>query len=121
MSTVPTTPGFYWAKWMIADDHLPDLTPFKTWEVVEVYLADHYGDAVDNPDELRVYICGIDYSQGLDCFHWGERLEPPADKTDAIRDETRRREAAAAFKRWKEMTPDQREEFLAEQRRRNSG
>jgi hypothetical protein len=107
----PTKPGFYWAKWMITDDHLPeDLTPFKTWEPVEVYLNDD--------DELRAWLIGHAFNQRLDCFHWGDPLVMPIDQTAQIRDETRERERLASIARYQAMTPDQREEWLQAQRRR---
>lgn len=116
--SIPTRPGFYWAKWMIVDDHLPDdLTAYKTWEPVEVYLRDMYEDA-DHPDELRVWMIGHAFSQSLDCFHWGNALlTAPPDQTAQIRSETRDRERKAAISRYQAMTPDQREEWLQAKRR----
>src|SRR5882672_6981280 len=115
--TTPTKPGFYWAKWMIADDHVPEgYTPFKTWEPVEVYWADR----LDGPDdELRAQLIGHDFSQSLDCFHWGDRLEPPVDRTAGIKNETQSRELEAARTRYLKMTAIEREEFLQARRRRS--
>ncbi len=112
--SIPTKPGFYWAKWMIVDDHLPDdLTPYKTWEPVEVYPADLF----DGPDELRVWLIGHAFNQALDCFHWGEAIVAPVDQTAQIRDDTRERERKAAIARHQAMTPDEREEWLQAKRR----
>lgn len=118
---VPSKPGFYWAKWMIADDHLPDtVAPFKTWEPVEVYLHDFLeepSEYLEEPSELRVWTTGTEHSQSLDCFHWGDKLIPPVDKTAALRDARRVQERAEALKRYNDMSPDQREEFLQAKRR----
>lgn len=111
----PAKPGFYWAKWMIADHHIPEAyTPFRTWEVVEVYVADFD----DGPDELRAWLIGHDFNQSLDCFHWGDRLEPPADRTAAIKTETESRALDAARARYLRMTPDERAEWLQAQGRK---
>lgn len=110
----PTKPGFYWAKWMVVDDHLPDdLTAYKTWEPVEVYLR----DLSEGTDELRVWLIGHAFSQSLDCFHWGDALPMPVDRTAQIRDETREQERKASIARYQAMTPDQREEWLQARRR----
>lgn len=114
MASAPTQPGFYWAKWMITDDHLPDLTPHKTWEPVEVYLTDFF----KGNDELRVWLIGHAFSQRLDCFHWGDALQVPVDLTAEIRVETRARERKAAIARYQAMTPNEREEWLQAKRRK---
>lgn len=105
----PTEPGFYWAKWMIADDHLPDdYTPFKTWEPVEVYLND------DN--QLRVWMMGHDFNQGTDCFHWGDRLAAPLDRIAALNKQAEEQKLIDARIRYQRMTPDERETFLFQRR-----
>jgi hypothetical protein len=111
----PTKPGFYWAKWMIVDDHLPDdLTAYRTWEPVEVYLTDYS----EGTDELRVWLIGHAFNQRLDCFHWGDAIAAPVDQVAQIRADTRERERKAAIARYQAMTPDQREEWLQTQRRK---
>lgn len=113
MSAVPTTPGFYWAKWRIADagvDRMYDYTPSARWDVVEVFAS-------ENEDEpLRAYIAGIPGDHSLDGFFWGfGPLVPPA---SALRDiETPELKLKRAHARYRSMTPDQREEFLQQQRR----
>ena len=97
----PVKPGFYWAKWMLVDDHLSEgHTAFKTWEPVEVYFND------DNV--LRVWMIGHEFSQHLDCFHWGEELPAPLDKMAAIRKQTILQKQKDAVKRFHGMTMDER-------------
>lgn len=69
----PTEPGFYWAKWKIADEsdnkaeydtYLPD----NTWEVMDVF-ENHLRK--NEPDYLRVRIPGIEDSLSLENFFWG--------------------------------------------------
>lgn len=74
--TTPTKPGFYWAKWRIAEDGsetvIGDLTPSNRWEVVEVEY-----DNFDN-EQLIVSVAGEPRSQSLENFFWGPGpLEPP--------------------------------------------
>lgn len=113
--SAPTKEGFYWAKWMIADDHLPEpYAPFKTWEPVEVYL----NDDGEKPAELRVCIVGHDFNQALDCFHWGDRIEPPVDKAQALKVDLDKIKAEEAAERYRKMTPYERVEFIQNARRR---
>lgn len=68
----PTQPGFYWAKWKIADEGSSAETTGESWEVVEVF-----GNDMLNKD-LRVFVGGEDKSQGIDNFFWGPSVgEPP--------------------------------------------
>ena len=108
---VPTRPGYYWAKWMMKDDHVPEyIKPFRTWEPVEVFVF-HDG-------ELRADIMGETFAQSLDCFHWGERIEPPVDKTQQLVEHARRYALKQSLARYKLMTPDQREQYLIEQKKK---
>jgi len=75
---MPTTPGFYWAKWRIANDGTKEgdeLTPSKKWEVVDVFE-----NCTDRSDceHLMVHVPGVERSQSLDGFVWGDGpLKPP--------------------------------------------
>lgn len=75
---LPTRPGFYWAKWRIADDgtHEGDeMTPSDTWEVVNIFVNCTSDDGHDN---LRVEVPGVQRSQSFENFVWGiGPLEPP--------------------------------------------
>lgn len=73
MAETPTKPGFYWAKWRIADDGTDDDGegcggPHADWEVVEV--CENCMDAND-PEYLRVAVTGVARSQSLGNFSWG--------------------------------------------------
>lgn len=70
----PTRPGFYWAKWKIADEGTRDgdeLTPNDRWEPVEVAVN---SGSPDDPDYLRVDVPGVERSQSLGNFFWGPEL-----------------------------------------------
>lgn len=67
----PTKPGFYWAKWKIAengtkDEH--DFRPLHNWEVVEVFV--NCTDESD-PEYLRVFVGGVSRTQSIENFYWG--------------------------------------------------
>jgi len=69
----PSKPGWYWAKWKIADDGTRDggeLTPSDRWEVVEV--VDNGGE--DPADKLRVSVSGVEKTQSVENFFWGDRI-----------------------------------------------
>lgn len=74
----PKEPGFYWAKWRIADDGTregDELTPSDTWEVVQVVVncIDR-----DDPEHLKVNVPGVERGQCLENFVWGGGpLKPP--------------------------------------------
>lgn len=74
--TTPSRPGFYWAKWKIADAGTregDDLTPSDRWEVVEVWENGPPG-----PEMLRVHVGGVEHGQSLENFYWGPGpLFPP--------------------------------------------
>lgn len=70
----PTTPGFYWARWLKADPDTDDngegcVGVNAEWEVVEVYE-----NSLDEQDDeyLRVCVCGVARSQSIENFEWGE-------------------------------------------------
>lgn len=106
---IPKEDGFYWAMWQISDDNTEpqhDYTPCRIWEVVELYTADE--------GERRTYLGGIPGSQSAENFHFHpDRLEAPPLKW---RDHTKGAQEDA-FRRYRSMTPAQREEFLANQKR----
>lgn len=111
--TVPTTRGSYWAKWKIADDSIDKMyvwAPTTLWEVVSV-------EPCGEDDALGVYIPGVPGNQPLENFYWGpcERLTPPPSPPADIEPDGRAARARDAYRR---MTPDQREEWLQEQRRK---
>lgn len=73
----PTKPGFYWAKWRIADDGTRDggeLTPSSKWEVVEVHEDTH---------GLAVFVAGVEQPQAVDNFFWGYTLPVSIRRTAA--------------------------------------
>jgi len=75
---LPRNPGFYWAKWRIADEGTRDgdeATPSDKWEVVEVFM----NSTEPTDDEyMRVSIPGVDRSQHITNFVWGPGpLKPP--------------------------------------------
>ena len=70
-TTIPTKPGYYWAKWRIAtDDTLEgdDLTPSDTWEIVQVNV--NCSDPSDD-EYLSVSVPGVRETQWRDGFFWG--------------------------------------------------
>lgn len=82
-SWTPTGAGFYWAKWKIADDRTreaEELTPSDRWEVVEVVV--NHVDRED-PEHLRVSVSGVECSQPLDGFFWGEKVTPQSRERSA--------------------------------------
>lgn len=81
-SLIPAKPGYYWAKWKIAADgtHEGDeLTPAKTWEIVQVN-ANVLGWEDDPADDeaLSVSVPGVRETQWRDCFVWGPLVAPLA-------------------------------------------
>jgi len=76
MSTFPTKPGYYWAKWKIASDasppHVAELTPAADWEIVQVNDNGGTDDPNDVSSEaLSVAVPGVEEVQWRDCFKWG--------------------------------------------------
>lgn len=68
--TVPTKPGFYWAKWRIAEEgsetSIGDKVPGNRWEIVEVERGYE-----DDPDGPIVSVVGEPKMQSLENFFWG--------------------------------------------------
>lgn len=79
-SEMPLKPGYYWAKWRIATDEThegDELTPSKTWEIVQVNsnVVDWEDDPAE-PEALSVAVAGVRETQWRDCFVWGEFVAP---------------------------------------------
>lgn len=80
-ATEPAVPGFYWAKWRVADQGCTETAayeaflPLNTWDVVEVFKNMNF----DITDALRVFVSGVADSQSLENFFWGPGplLPPP--------------------------------------------
>lgn len=90
MASVPTEPGYYWAKLktpsggLLYNEHLaepiriePEAGGWKSldWEIVEVWE-----NGGDDPDEyLAVNVFGIPITQWPGDFYWGPRVQegPP--------------------------------------------
>jgi len=74
----PAHPGFWWAKWKIADEGTREggeLTPSDEWEVMHVF-----SNTLDNthPEHLMVFVPGVEKPQSLENFFWGPGpLEEP--------------------------------------------
>jgi len=70
----PTKPGFYWAKWRVADQDDPmtaeyeSYLPCSNWEVMDVF--ENCADETD-PEYLRVHVPGVSDSQSMENFFWG--------------------------------------------------
>lgn len=73
-SEIPSKPGFYWAKWRLADQgdaktaEYESYLPCDKWEVVDVFV--NGGDPAD-PNFLRVHVPGVDDGQSRENFFWG--------------------------------------------------
>lgn len=72
----PTEPGHYWAKWKIkspgtAEEHDP---PGGEWEVVQVFqnCIDE-----DSDEYVMVSVAGVERSQSVENFFWGDRVPEP--------------------------------------------
>lgn len=76
----PRSAGFYWAKWLTADDGTKEgtlLTPEEGWDVVFVFE-----NSFDPSDErrFRVLVVGVEGTQSIENFEWGRGpLVPPRD------------------------------------------
>lgn len=72
----PTKPGHYWARWRIKSPGTAeeDDPPFAQWEVVQVFE-----NCIDETDDeyLMVAVAGVERSQAIENFHWGERVQEP--------------------------------------------
>lgn len=66
--TVPTEPGFYWAKWFLPEDGTADEEHFvrtNCWEVVSV--VNSYGE---DDEDFRVEVPGVERTQSIENFKW---------------------------------------------------
>lgn len=112
--SVPTKPGWYWAKWKQTDDDVPAMYNYASatnphWDVIEV--VPDYNDG----RTLVAHIAGVPGSHTIDGFFFGPAVrKPPQKTTPQIENDNKRR---AALQRYQSMTPDQREEFLQTKRR----
>ncbi len=67
---IPTAPGWYFAKWRIADDGTregDEITPSDEIECVEVF---ENGDDAEDAEYLRVSVAGVEKSQSVENFFW---------------------------------------------------
>ena len=78
--TLPRRTGFYWAKWIRADQdtkHGPELVPSAEWDVVYVFenaVAKEHGEL------FRVLVAGVEATQSIKDFEWGPGpLTPPTE------------------------------------------
>lgn len=74
MSTVPQHPGFYWGRWHTPAPGTADNGEMCTgadWEVHSVFYA---GLGYVNDFELLVFVPGVEKTQPLDAFEWGEEV-----------------------------------------------
>ncbi|RWR14234.1 hypothetical protein [Paenirhodobacter populi] len=70
MTDQPKKSGFYWGRW-----HTPargtadggEMCTGTAWEVHEVWLAGF-------DEGLKVFVPGVEKSQPLDAFEWGEEV-----------------------------------------------
>lgn len=82
----PKEPGHYWARWRIKSPGTAeeDDPPSAQWEVVQVFE-----NCIDQSDDeyLMVAVAGVERSQSVENFFWGERVVPPsyAKQDDALR------------------------------------
>lgn len=73
----PKTPGHYWARWRIKSPGTAeeDDPPGGQWEVVQVF--ENCIDETD-PEYLMVSVAGVERSQSVENFHWGNRVQEPS-------------------------------------------
>jgi hypothetical protein len=74
MSKLPTSPGYYWAKWKQASDGThegEELTPSNIWEIVQV--NENCNDP-ENPEYLSVAVAGVRETQWPQDFFWGAKV-----------------------------------------------
>lgn len=75
---MPTEPGFWWAKWKIADEGTRDFSELDLsvngWEPVEV--VENCLDPT-NDEYLKVSVGGVEMSQCPENFFWGPKIELP--------------------------------------------
>lgn len=73
MDMTPNKEGFFWGRWHTpAAGTAEDCCCGTIWEVHEVWCADLHGES------LLVSVPGVETSQPLDAFEWGEEvIRPP--------------------------------------------
>ena len=75
---IPKQPGYYWAKWKLASegtaDYDEELLPEDNWTPVEVFM-----NCIDekDPEHLLVSIIGVEKSQAIENFFWGDPIKTP--------------------------------------------
>lgn len=78
----PKKAGHYWARWKIKSPGTAeeDDPPSGQWEVVQVFE-----NCIDETDDeyLAVAVAGVERSQSLENFFWGERVPEPAGASSA--------------------------------------
>lgn len=77
---VPKEPGWYFAKWKIAEDGTRDaehLTPSNKIECVEIYINGH--DKEDS-EYLMVAVGGVEKPQPIENFYWISPIEVPKER-----------------------------------------
>lgn len=122
MPGVPTNPGYYWAKWRIADKGtdpgIARILPMKTWEIVQVWFDAFQFDTDGNKESFRVDVMGIAASQSIDNFFWGNNptplTAPPNANPDIDPDATSQR----LFIRYRNMSEQEREKRLLSYRKK---
>ena len=79
----PVTEGWYWAEWRISDEGTSSRSDYAgvgaPLDVVQVLN-------LGSPDEpcWRVFVAGVDASQGLDCFVWRSgKIDEPRHEVEA--------------------------------------
>lgn len=75
--SIPTKPGFYWAKWRICDEGTyegqeAEFSPSDEWETVRVCI--NGGLSKGDDDYLRVEVGGVAHWQSLVNFVWGDPI-----------------------------------------------
>ncbi len=77
MCEAPLHSGFFWAQWRKADPGTregAESTPSDRWEPVEVF---ENTATPEGPDHLRVFVLGVEMTQSLENFAWGEEIKRP--------------------------------------------
>ncbi len=85
----PTKPGYYWALWIKAVKDTAEDSLSNEWEIVEVW-ENFIGEPCEADADIKfaVSVHGVQQTQWLDCFRWGN---PVLSKLDIERvcEETR--------------------------------
>lgn len=84
IQTLPTTPGHYWARWRIKSPGTAeeDDAPSGMWEIVQVFQ-----NCIDETDDewLMVAVPGVERSQSIQDFFWGDGPIPLPSQPDRRR------------------------------------